>query len=719
MGAITKIRQISPYFLAAVAVLFIAFMVIQDSSCDTVRRSQQSPENIAVAEVNGEKLSLADYERRVRDIIDRQRAQNPGQEIDDTQIRQQIFDEMINEILRRQEAEKMGLTVTKQEIIDVMLINPPAELQFFKDSTGRFQKEMYQDLVSNPDKLGEMLAAQQAPPEEVERQVAEWRKTLLQIEDGVRIQKLEEALRAASGAAASIVSPAYAAWDYKTNNGTADVKYIAIPADRIGDKDATPTDAELMAYYEANKQYYEQKRSRRLKYLVFQQVPSDKDTARAEKRSQKLLETFSRLTDIAAKDSAFTAEMMAMNGESKDFTPIAEIEPQTSTILASMQQGDVFGPLTTPTGIMYYRLDGRRDGTNPVVKASHILISFDADKEAAKMTAMDVMAKAKKGDDFAALAMQYSKDPGSAQQGGDLGFFGKGRMVKPFEEAAFGANVGDVVGPIETQFGWHIIKVTDKQSTELKWSQIAIRTVMSTATKQTILANAAKAAKQIEEGMPIDDVAKQYNLKATESPFFTSQTPILSSAEITAWAFESEKGAVIRKDIQYYGIVVAQVSDTRESGIKPFEDVKEQITRIVSQKKKMDKLKDLAGQIASACKGAGSLDAVRGIDSTLEIRIMTGCRNNGQLQGFGGEYTATQAAFTQPIGQISDAIRGQKAWFVMQVDNRAEANMADFEKNKSAVVQNLATRSRGSAYYSWFQKVREHADIKDKRNSRD
>ncbi|RPI69305.1 MAG: hypothetical protein EHM43_02245, partial [Ignavibacteriae bacterium] len=72
MGAITKIRQISPYFLAAVAVLFIAFMVIQDSSCDTVRRSQQSPENIAVAEVNGEKLSLADYERRVRDIVERQ-----------------------------------------------------------------------------------------------------------------------------------------------------------------------------------------------------------------------------------------------------------------------------------------------------------------------------------------------------------------------------------------------------------------------------------------------------------------------------------------------------------------------------------------------------------------------------------------------------------------------------------------------------------------------
>lgn len=719
MGAITKIRQISPYFLAAVAVLFIAFMVIQDSSCDTVRRSQQSPENVAVAEVNGEKLSLADYERRVRDIIDRQRAQNPGQEIDDQTIRQQIFDEMINEILRRQEADKMGLKVTKQELVDVMLINPPAELQFFKDSTGRFQKDLYQSLVSNPDKLGELLSQQGAPAEDVERQVAEWKKTLLQIEDGVRIQKLEEALRAASGAAASIVSPAYAAWDFKTNNGVADIRYVAIPADRISDKEAAPSDSELKEYYEKNKQYYEQKRSRRLKYLVFQQVASEKDTARALKRSAKLMETFSKLATIPERDSAFTAEMAASGGESKDFTAIADVDAQAATILVSLTPGDVFGPLNTADGIAYYRLDGRRDGQNPVVKASHVLIPFDADKDAAKATAMDVLSRAKKGEDFAALAMQYSKDPGSAQNGGDLGFFGKGRMVKPFEEAAYAANVGDVVGPIETQFGWHVIKVTDKQSTELKWSQIMIRTLMSSATKQQILASAANAAKQIEEGMPIDTIANSLKMKATESPFFTSTTPILSSPEITAWAFESEKGAVIRKEVQYYGIVVAQVSDTREPGIKPFEDVKEQITRAVTQRKKMDKLKSMADQVASACKAAGSLDAVRSIDTTLEVRTMTGCRNNGQLQGLGGEFAATNAAFTLSTSSISDAIRGQKAWFVMVVDNRVDANMGDFEKNRSAVVQNLSGRSRGSAYYAWFQKLREHADIKDKRNSRD
>ena len=87
------------------------------------------------------------------------------------------------------------------------------------------------------------------------------------------------------------------------------------------------------------------------------------------------------------------------------------------------------------------------------VKASHILVKTEAE-------AKEIMQKIKAGDDFAKLAKLYSQCP-SGNAGGDLGYFGKGQMVKPFEEACFKANAGDVVGPVKTQFGWHIIKVTD------------------------------------------------------------------------------------------------------------------------------------------------------------------------------------------------------------------------------------------------------------------
>lgn len=720
MGAITRIRQISPYFLGFVAVLFVAFMVIQDSSCDTIQRSRQSPENVVVAEVNGDRITLAEYERRVRDVVDRQRQQNPNQEIDDDGVRQQVFDEMVNELLRRQEASKMGISVTTQQLIDVMVINPPEQLQFFKDSTGQFQKQLYQDLVTNPNKLGELLTQQKAPQEEIDRQVAEWKKTLLDIEDGLRTQLLQQNLTSAMGAVSSIPSPTNVEQMYISDSSTADVSFVALGVNAIADKDAAVSDAELKAYYEANKEYYLQKRSRKVKYLIFPQLPSLKDSATAQKRSQKLAEMFASLATKESRDSAFSVEMAALSGTSVDYAPMNEVDPMTATVLSSLQQGETFGPLTTPSGIVYLRLDGRRDGENPVVRASHILIPFasDGSKDLARTEAMKIYNQAKKGGDFSELARLNSKDPGSAQQGGDLNYFGKGRMVKPFEDAAFSASIGDVVGPVETQFGFHIIKVTDRQSSELKFSKITIKPVISAATKQQIMAKAQQSADQITSGTPMDTVAAKMQMGTQESGLFTSDSPILSSREITSWAFDSKKGDVTRKDVKYYGTVVAQVSDAREPGVKEFDDVVDRIRYTLTARKKMDMLKDKAMKVSEAIKSAGSLDAALTIDPSLSVVSQTGVKHNGSLTGFGGEYLATAKALSTEPGAITDAIRGDKAWFILRVNANKKADLNLFAAMKTMLMNSMSARNRGSAYYSWFQKIRENADIKDLRNNR-
>lgn len=708
MGAITKIRQISPYFLGSVAVLFIAFMVIQDSSCTTISSSRKSPENVEVATINGDRITLAEYERRVRDVVEAQRQQNPNQEIDDETIRQQVFDEMVNEVLRKQEAAKLGVVVTPQQIIDVMVINPPEQLQFFKDSTGRFDKRLYQELVTNPDRMGEMLAAQKAPQEEIDRQVQQWKKTLFDIEDGLRSQMLQQALASAVGASASIPSLSAAELQYKIDNSSADVQFVALSTDRVPDNAVTVSDDEIKAYYEKNKEYYLQKRSRKIKYLVFPQLPSLKDTQQAAKRSQRLAETFAALPDPVQKDSAFTAEMSTFNGVTTDYTSLSQVDPMAATVLASLNKGEVFGPLNTAAGITYFRLDDRREGVNPVVRASHILIPFGTNKDSAKAEITKLLARAKKGEDFAELARLNSKDPGSAQQGGDLNFFGKGRMVPEFENAAFGAAVGETVGPIETQFGFHIIKVTDKQSTELKYSQIVIKPTLSSATKQQTMAKAQKAADEISNGRPIDSVASSLKVPVQESPLFTNESPVLSSRELTSWAFDSEKGDVIRKDVKYYGTVVAQVSDAREVGVKPLEDMKDKIKSILMQRKKLDKLKGQAEQLAASF----------GADSSQGIVTQMGVKDNGTLTGFGGEYMATAKIFQTAPGSTTGAVRGERAWFVIKVLNRTDANMQQFAADRNAVMANMSNKVRNQAFYVWFQKVKDNSEIEDLRNKR-
>lgn len=103
------------------------------------------------------------------------------------------------------------------------------------------------------------------------------------------------------------------------------------------------------------------------------------------------------------------------------------------------------------------------------IKARHILIRIKPGKEAeAKKLAEDILARIKKGEDFAALAKKYSEDPGSKNTGGELGFFSTGAMVKPFEELAFSLKVGEVGGPVKTDFGYHIIKVEDTRIKKIK-----------------------------------------------------------------------------------------------------------------------------------------------------------------------------------------------------------------------------------------------------------
>jgi parvulin-like peptidyl-prolyl isomerase len=333
-----------------------------------------------------------------------------------------------------------------------------------------------------------------------------------------------------------------------------------------------------------------------------------------------------------------------------------------------------------------------------------------------------VFAKATKGEDFAGLARTYSKDPGSAQQGGDLNYFAKGRMVPEFDSAVFAASVGSIVGPVETQFGYHIIKVAEKLSVEYKHSAITIKAGISAATKRSIAAAAEQAYQALQNGESIESVAgpyiKKFYAQLQETPIFSSETPVLQSRELTSWAFEQEVGAVIRRDIKYYGTVIAQVSDARESGVKPLADVKDKIKRILSERAKLAKLESQAKQIA-AVSAAQGLAAARGGDTTITFATQTGIKDNGMISGFGNEYTVTSAAFTQPVGSVSKAIKGESGWFVIKVISRSDANVSDYAKNPTSTLQALSQKLRNSAFGAWFQKVREKADIKDKRFSQE
>ncbi|MBM4178594.1 MAG: hypothetical protein FJ211_04590 [Ignavibacteria bacterium] len=713
MGAITRIRQISPYFLAVIATLFIVFMVVQDSSCTNMRNARSGASSMNVAEVNGDVITAADFEARVKEVIEGQRKQNPNQEIDDETLRQQVFDEMVNELLRKQEADKLGIVVTPQQIIDVLLVNPPDQFQFGKDTAGRFDPKMQWQLVTNPESQKELL-------ERNGLTVEKWQEMLLQTEDYLRSQMLQQAVASAVGTAVSTPSYSVTKQQFIRDSSAADIEFLALSSNRVRDADVQVTDAAIAAYYEKNKAYYKQRPGRAIKFIAFPPLASGEDSVNAEKKSQRLAETFAKYTTLEQRDSAFSNELVALKGTEVDYTSPSEMDPSVVTVLASLAPREVFGPLNVASGIAYYRLDGKRDGDNPIARASHILIPFGVNKDSAKAEANSVLAKAKKGDDFADLARTYSKDPGSAQQGGDLNYFGKGRMVKEFDSAVFAANAGSIIGPIETQFGYHVIKVAEKMSVEYKYSAVTIKAGISSTTKRAIAAAAEDCMTALEAGESFESVAtkytKKFNAQVQETPVFSSETPVLQSRELTAWAFENESGAVTRREIKYYGTVVAQVSDQREAGIKTLADMRERIKRTLTDRMKLQKLESQAKQLAASAASQG-LASARGGDSTIAYSTQIGLKDNGMLTGYGSEYAVTSAAFKLPVNAVSGAIKGENGWFVIRVTKRQDANLNEFAANLPSHLQSVSQRMRNNAYGTWFQKVRETADITDKRFS--
>ena len=186
------------------------------------------------------------------------------------------------------------------------------------------------------------------------------------------------------------------------------------------------------------------------------------------------------------------------------------------------------------------------------VRASHILLNTEGKDEAeVRSKAEALLAQIKGGADFAALAKANSQDPASAARGGDLDFFGRGRMVPEFDAVAFSLPVGQLSDLVRTQFGFHIIKVTDKKAAEVQPLD-AVRTQITEQLKferaQTRVQDLSTAiAAELKTPADLDKAAKSRGLQVQESPLFTRTEPIPglgASPEVSEQAFTLEQGRV-------------------------------------------------------------------------------------------------------------------------------------------------------------------------------
>jgi peptidyl-prolyl cis-trans isomerase D len=351
------------------------------------------------------------------------------------------------------------------------------------------------------------------------------------------------------------------------------------------------------------------------------------------------------------------------------------------------------------------------------VRASHILLKTDGKDEAAvKKEAEELLAKVKGGADFAALATKHSQDETSAKKGGDLDYFNRGRMVPEFDNVAFSMAPGQISGLVKSQFGYHIIKVTDKKAASMKpldevrpQIEDQLKWERAQAEAQRVSDDVAGKLKQASD---FDTVAKARGLTVGESGFFSREEPItgLGMAPAAAErAFELKDGEVSEAIRTPQGFAFVLVTGKQDAYVPKLDEVKARVREEVVKKKAVDVARERATAVSAQMK-AGNFDAAAKA-AGLEVKTTDLIARGAPIPDVGASPAIDAAAFALAANAVSDPIMTDNGPVIVKVLEKKEPTAEEIAAGKDALKTELLNERRNRFYATYMTKARERMRV--------
>jgi peptidyl-prolyl cis-trans isomerase D len=580
---------------------------------------ERGPESTAVAiTVNDMEISATDY-KNAYDNLYRFYQSIYGNSFNSEmekllKINQVAYDQIVRQALLLQEGERIGISVSRQEIVDAIANIPQFQVN------GNFDRNTYVQILSY----------QRISPDEFE---ADQRRTLF-------TQKAEAALK--DGVT---VSDADIEEEFVKQNEKVDLSFVRInPADF--EKSVEVNDEVLQAFYAENQEQFRTPARIALRYLEF-------DPAR------------------------YTEEVALTDDDIKK----------------------------------YYRRNSDQFTIEESVSASHILIKVDPSdsdekKEKKRKLAEKVLSEVNSGEDFATLARKYSDDPGSAAKGGDLGSFGRGSMVPEFEKTAFTLNPGEISGLVETQFGLHIIKVTDYIKADVEPLEQVIDQVKSAVkTEKSVKLAFEKAMDAYNINRKSGDLAKaatEFNLGIKETGLFSrgqSIDGIGTSSEVTSAAFDLKEGELAHPIADKNGIFLIALKERQESRIPELSAVRTDVEAAYRKQQSYTLAKQAAETLLTDLKEGKPLTALaKTAKSKVEQTAPFARPANNSIPGIGASEALAENAFEltaeEPVAPEVYEIGGRFIIAKLKQKETADLTLLDDAKRKELRESVLAAKQK-------------------------
>ena len=357
------------------------------------------------------------------------------------------------------------------------------------------------------------------------------------------------------------------------------------------------------------------------------------------------------------------------------------------------------------------------------VRASHILLKTEGKDDAAvKKQAEDLLAQLKKGANFEELAKKNSQDEASAAKGGDLDFFGKGQMVAEFDKVAFALAPGQMSDLVKTQFGYHIIKVTDKRAASQR-TLAEVRTQIEDQLKfeqaSTVAQNLAnEVAGELKKPADFDKVARARTLHTGESGLFQQDEPIAGigmAPAVSQQAFTMKEGEVSEPLRTPQGYAFITVTGRQDPYIPKVDEVKAKVRDAVLKQKAIEAARQKAAAVAASLKTGDFEKNAKA--AGLEPKT-TELISRGQPIGDAGISPALEsAAFALPAGAVSDPIVMENGAAIVKVVERKDVVADDLAKQKDSLREELLNDRKNKFFAAYMTKARQRMKIEINRET--
>jgi len=698
MPIMAKMRDNLPAILLSLVILFLLTIVLDWGMDITGRHRRNGFAREPIGIVNGEEITYQEFNQALEFEIEnfKQRTGNDPDDFMLEQLRNQVWEQLVTRKLIEQEIKKLNLTVTDEEITDWVLNSPetlpePVKRNFV-DSTGKIDRVLLERALKST--------------------TPQARQFWIEVEKFLKAQKLTEKLQSRL-LASVLVSEGEIRERFEKQNTRYEIKYVSLDPNRFSKEISEPTEDEIKEYYRNHQDEFRIQETRRLKYVLFSDMPSQEDTASVLRE----LENFKQ----QAMQGADFVELVKNYSEapfSDVFFKHGELLPEIENEIWNKKVGEIVGTLKASDGIHLIKILDERKGSDTFVRASHILVPIGRDTAESYNLAKDILNLAKKGEDFAKLAATFSVDQVTATKGGDLGWFGKGRMVKEFEEACFKAKPGEIVGPVRTQYGLHIIKVIAKDNRELKIADIKLGVRASSETIESQRKRAEDFSHTVS-GKKFVQEASALGLDIKTTPPFTKDSPIPGigfNKTISDWAFSNKLGSVSPVFKIRGGFAVFTISEIKEAGIRPLEEVREAIKVRVRREKLKDKAYNYLESLRTKLNKNEGLESITKLDSTLEVKTASGFTLSGGIPGIGTDENVLGKLIDMKPNEISQTIKGNSFVYLIQLVNKTPFDSSAYKSQHETLKQQIYNEKKNTLFFSWIDNLKKNAKIVDNRS---